>query len=236
MDLGTDKRKEVKLTNPLHPMLERCHHRLEPLFVQNILPASGHGLLATPEACDKFMEDLPDFCGPLRENLTKLEWNKTTRDTPAQKWEQFKAHVKTFLKGQQKAQGKNQQTLSATDRARLELLPVEIVMRHTYPRLDVNVSTHRNHLLKSPFCVHPKTGRVCVPIDDIASFDPWAVPTLAQLERELAASDDVQDWHHTSLQDYFGPFEKKFLVPLEKDIRRRTRDQSEQQAAVIGDF
>ena len=53
-------------------------------------------------------------------------------------------------------------------------------MAHSYPRLDVEVSKKMNHLLKAPFCVHPKTGKVCVPIDPAAAwdFDVDAVPTL----------------------------------------------------------
>lgn len=63
----------------------------------------------------------------------------------------------------------------------------DIVIEYMYPRLDAEVSKHLNHLLKSPFCVHPGTGRVCVPIppDKIDTFDPFSVPTLGQLIQEL---------------------------------------------------
>lgn len=38
----------------------------------------------------------------------------------------------------------------------------ELRVQYAYPRLDVNVTKGINHLLKSPLCVHPKTGMLSI--------------------------------------------------------------------------
>lgn len=61
-----------------------------------------------------------------------------------------------------------------------------------FPRLDVDVSTKRNHLLKLPFCVHPATRKLCVPIpfEALEGFDPEKDPPTLN---ELLASHRIPD-------------------------------------------
>lgn len=104
----------------------------------------------------------------------------------------------------------------------------DIVLEYTYPRLDIEVSKHLNHLLKSPFVVHPGTGRVCVPISTkkYEDFDPLGVPTVTDLLREIdewtSPEDEekdgktIQDWEKTSLKPYVEYF-RSFVIALMKD-------------------
>lgn len=82
----------------------------------------------------------------------------------------------------------------------------DIVFAHLYPRLDIAVSRHLNHLLKAPFAIHPKTGRVCTPMDisKVDDFDPTTVPTIGLLFEEMEKlGPDVKrktEWQHTSMK------------------------------------
>lgn len=88
----------------------------------------------------------------------------------------------------------------------------EIMLQYCFPRLDINVSKGINHLLKSPFSVHPKTGRISVPIDlqKVDQFDPFTVPTISFICHELDA---------ISINE-----EEKEENEAESDVKHRTRD------------
>ncbi|NXW67223.1 PRI1 primase, partial [Hirundo rustica] len=111
----------------------------------------------------------------------------------------------------------------------------ELMLHFCFPRLDINVSKGLGHLLKSPFSVHPKTGRISVPLDlqRLDQFDPFAVPTITSLCQELdnASSDGEQeevgetepkrrarDYKRTSLAPYVRVFEQ-FVEGMESARR-----------------
>uniref|UniRef100_A0A2D4MKZ1 DNA primase AEP n=1 Tax=Micrurus spixii TaxID=129469 RepID=A0A2D4MKZ1_9SAUR len=122
-----------------------------------------------------------------------------------------------------------------------------IMLQYCFPRLDMNVSKGINHLLKSPFSVHPKTGRISVPIDlkKLDDFDPFAVPTISNLCHELdmigkdegngketeglpESSRKSRDYKKTSLAPYVKVFEQ-FLEEMEKSYKGQRLKNSDMQ-------
>lgn len=94
----------------------------------------------------------------------------------------------------------------------------EVKLQFCYPRLDVNVSKGLNHLLKSPFVIHPKTGRVCVPFDARAvdAFDPKSVPCISGLISELEKRG-AGDLKRTGLMAGCLSLMDKFLNRMESE-------------------
>ena len=264
VNLGSDKNKGFHLSSPLHPMLTRAYQLLEPSFVSCVLPEEGHGVLATRASWTKLLLTLPNAANPVAAKLEEKWASHKDNTTPEEKWVELKSALMAFIGkgggggggGSNNHNAKVAKNVSNADRTRIEHWPIETVFKYTYPRLDINVSKMQNHLLKSPFCVHPKTGRVCVPIEveHMHTFDPFKVPTLAQLMKELddyeeltaTTTNDVEtkessssakyDWEKTSLKEPFEYFQKKFLVPLLNEERRMQKEERERRAAIVGDF
>ncbi|KAL5718992.1 hypothetical protein ACHQM5_011836 [Ranunculus cassubicifolius] len=190
----------------LHPFLVRSYTEvLKTFFEEKLLP--GQNLFATEERYENILQLIPD------ESITaelRGKWQRShnsKRDINDVRWEQLKNLLQSTKA--QKVHG-------------LRRCVEEIVFSYAYPRLDLEVSKHMNHLLKAPFCVHPKTGRVCIPIDPqrCEEFDPTTVPTLSTLLQELnmggLSGDTENDWDKTSLGKSVRFFRSSFLQPLLK--------------------
>ncbi|KAK2516463.1 Prim1 [Columba guinea] len=123
----------------------------------------------------------------------------------------------------------------------------EIMLQYCFPRLDINVSKGVGHLLKSPFSVHPKTGRISVPLDlqSLDQFDPFAVPTISSLCHELDTAGDageqedggetepkrrVRDYKKTSLAPYV-----RLLEHFVEEMERARRGERLRRSAMPGE-
>ncbi|KAL4204192.1 hypothetical protein AMTRI_Chr01g108530 [Amborella trichopoda] len=203
--------RKVSLAGPaMHPFISRSYADVLKLFFEEKL-LCGQELLSTEERFQMILDMIPDesISGQLQERW-KASWRSSMskEDINIVRWGQLK-HI--LQSGKQKA-------------LVLRRCVEEIVFTYTYPRLDMEVTKHMNHLLKAPFCVHPKTGRVCVPIDPehCEDFDPTSVPSLAELLEELnmaGSSNADSGWEGTSLAKSVSFFKSSFLQPLLKSCK-----------------
>ncbi|GLC73081.1 hypothetical protein PLESTF_001330100 [Pleodorina starrii] len=220
----------------LHPAVGRAAETLRTAWKESILPAQR--LLEDGPKCDALLRYLPE------EGLVeviKKKWASRAvaarcerEDISLVRWEVLEAEVNGRLT-EEKARSKgggNYKVIGS-----LERCLNEIVIAHAYPRLDMEVSKKMNHLLKAPFCVHPKTGKVCVPLDPdtVDEFDPeGGVPTVASLLGELATAASAgataaadEPWRATRMADAVRTFERCLLDGLsatnKEELAGRTR-------------
>ena len=186
---------KVRLSDPLHPAAGRASTILHRVWEKEVLPRQQ--ILEEPKTMEKVLSHIPQDCGYLADELRE-SWSKgggrgsSGGNLSVERWQQFKRKLQKAADG----------ASSAALKRALRLCPHQVVFGFIYPRLDDEVSKKRNHLLKAPFCVHPKTGKVCVPFDPAKAFefDPDAVPTAASLLNELDAKGG-SGWKDTSLAD-----------------------------------
>ncbi|KAG6829443.1 hypothetical protein H0H92_004503, partial [Tricholoma furcatifolium] len=214
---GSESSKKLNVrfgARTLPPPLQSAVDVLKETFTDLILV--DQDLFATPDGYATLLEQIPDS-----QTVSRLRtaWDNDPSRSSEDKWQDFKEEVKGYEKG-------------SNQRSTLLASMEDIILFYTYPRLDAEVSKRRNHLLKAPFCVHPKTGRVCVPVDPdrIDEFDPEKVPTVNQLLAELdalhtdgeAGEQHHSDWEKTSLKPYVDILDKHALRLMDR-VRQEKR-------------
>lgn len=207
---GHDVKKKVHLNEKVHPFVRKSINIIKKYFEEYALV--DQDILENKENWDKILALVPET---IHDELQK--GFQRFHSSP-QRWEYLKKVA-------------NAQQNTKNDKCG-PWLEWEIMLQYCFPRLDINVSKGVNHLLKSPFSVHPKTGRISVPIDfqKVDQFDPFAVPTISAICRELDVVSTserekeeneadsrhrVRDYKRTSLAPYVKIFEQ-FLENLDK--------------------
>lgn len=201
---GDETVKKVVLTDPIHPFIRESLTVVEKYFPRYALQQQD--ILGRKESADKVLALVPE---DVRKDLLQDFQNEKKPET---RWKLLKDQASRKQSTAKKGQH----------------FEKEIMLQYCYPRLDVNVSKGVNHLLKSPFSVHPKTGRISVPIDlsELDAFDPFAVPTISMICEELdrpradeeeekpddnqkdaAERRKIRDYKRTSLAKYVKHFD-----------------------------
>lgn len=204
LDILNVKSKNKKgvfgLKTPYHPHIERSFDILKDYFVDVILKEQN--TWNSQERSKELAMTIPDL--RLRNALLN-KWKQTPDSSSTQKWLDIGELYKELK-------------ISSFN---INNWKKEMILQMLYPRLDVEVSRQMNHLLKSPFCVHPGTGNVCVTFDpEVQEFNPFTdAPTLNEIftQNEFSAEN-------TSLQPSIEIFRRYVAKLVQSESTTATAD------------
>ena len=139
------------------------------------------------------------------------QWNRRG-ETSKDKWDILCKFIDQTVEARKKEKKTAAHKINFNLKAykRLKYLKEEIRLVFLYPRLDAHVSTDIGHLLKSPFCVHPKTGKVCVPFksENLNTFDPFSAPRLIDLVKDYNNDGDNESVYQRRMFEYYKNFDE----------------------------
>uniref|UniRef100_A0A1B6BYA8 DNA primase n=1 Tax=Clastoptera arizonana TaxID=38151 RepID=A0A1B6BYA8_9HEMI len=208
---GGEQWKKINLYGEyLHPSVIRAATVIKEQF-ENVC-IEDQNILGSNESVEKFLKLITD--DSLRNEIEK---GFSNHSSSKDRWGVFMKCFEYY-----KTSGK----LKKRNKHLLE----EIMLKYAYPRLDINVSKGFNHLLKSPFCIHPKTGKVCIPFNPrgASKFDPTNVPTISELLEEVMQFDkklnesmeDNGDVKKVKVKDYKKTSMKKGVFIFEEFVTK----------------
>ena len=191
---------EIKpgLKEPVHPLYERAINTIDQYF--DII-LDEQKLLNDDKGKDLLKGLIKAyFSNNIQEDKIDKILNNKNNNVSTIKLNEIKAYLLTI-----QVNKKNQSNL-------VDLCIKDFKLNILYPRLDINVSTHINHLLKSPFCIHPKTGLVAVPLsdNDIVNFKIDDIPRLDKL------IDDFKNKRKNESYEKYILYFKQFVERLNK--------------------
>ncbi|XP_017760543.1 PREDICTED: DNA primase small subunit [Eufriesea mexicana] len=226
IDGGEYMKKKVNLPGDrIHHSIKRALEIIEAVFVPFCIEEQN--ILGTESGIEKFLQILPD-----EEDRKELKTLFGQCNSSKDRWNLFVKYIR------------NKKPTGDKKWYQYRHLIEEIMLQYAYPRLDIHVSKGMNHLLKSPFCIHPKTGKVCIPFNanTVDKFDLDKVPTITTLIEEINKFDlkdkteqetydlnakRIKDYKKTSINKSLHIF-NEFLCKLENERKEQRLKESDE--------
>ncbi|KAG5360237.1 DNA primase small subunit [Yarrowia sp. B02] len=213
---ATDKSAagSASLRRPLHPHLQRCLDIATTVFSEVVLQVQNPW--ADEEGSKFLLSFIPDE--KLRRALAE-KWKKSGDSTSsAEKWSDIDKVASSGVSPN-------------LDTKKLVEAKQNVILTVFMPKLDGAVSRGTGHLLKSPFCIHPKTSNICVPMAvDKSShellFTPEDCPKLQEIIDDYNEDTDPSSAKNaadrTRLKPFIDVFDG-FVEPLMKEEIERVK-------------